>query len=201
MKKTEFNKLLESIQLLNNGQFRQIKELINNIESINFVSTELETPTFEICCGHCKSNNFRRWGKQSDLQRYKCKSCGKTFNSLTGTPLARLKKKGHWLDYSQCIIEGLSVRESARICNVHRNTTFKWRHRFLKNSLTIKPKKLSGIIEMMNLKFKKSFKGSEVPINRGKETIDVIFNQNRNLEIYNSILESLNQQTLSKSLS
>ena len=103
MKKTEFNKLLESIQLLNNGQFRQVKELINNIESINFVSTELETPTFEICCGHCKSNNFRRWGKQSDLQRY--------------------------------------------------------------------------------------------------ETIDVIFNQNRNLEIYNSILESLNQQTLSKSLS
>jgi transposase-like protein len=54
----------------------------------------------------------------------------KTFNSLKKTPLAGLRRKGHWLNYSECLKEGLTIREAAKRCGIHRNTSFRWRHRF-----------------------------------------------------------------------
>lgn len=41
-------------------------------------------------CPHCHSENMWRWGHASGLQRYRCKDCKKTYNALTGTPLAHL---------------------------------------------------------------------------------------------------------------
>lgn len=73
-------------------------------------------------------------GKRQDLQRYKCKTCHKILNSLTNAPLTRLHKKESWLKYDQCLKEGKSVRKSTTDCKLHRNTAFKWRHQFLKNS-------------------------------------------------------------------
>jgi transposase-like protein len=35
--------------------------------------------------------------RADDLQRYKCRVCGVTFNALTGTPLARLRQREKWL--------------------------------------------------------------------------------------------------------
>jgi hypothetical protein len=37
------------------------------------------------------------------LQRYKCRACGKTFNALSGTPLARLRHKDKWLEQTQAL--------------------------------------------------------------------------------------------------
>ncbi len=41
----------------------------------------------------CGATHIRRYGMEHGLQRYRCVGCGRTFNSLTGTPLARLLKK------------------------------------------------------------------------------------------------------------
>jgi transposase-like protein len=54
-----------------------------------------------------------------------------SFNALTGTPLARLRKRERWLPYLQCIIESRTVRAAAIIVGVHRTTSFRWRHRFV----------------------------------------------------------------------
>jgi hypothetical protein len=40
-----------------------------------------------------------RHGFANDLQRFRCCDCGRTFNDLTGTPLARLRHKAKWLAY------------------------------------------------------------------------------------------------------
>lgn len=40
---------------------------------------------------------MHRCGHASGLQRYRCLSCGCSFNALTGAPLARLRKRAHWL--------------------------------------------------------------------------------------------------------
>ena len=82
-------------------------------------------------CPHCRRGEVARWGKSSGLQRYRCGACRSTFNALTGTPLARLRKKDKWLTYAQQMGEGQSVRKSAVACDVHRNTAFRWRRRFL----------------------------------------------------------------------
>ena len=54
------------------------------------------------------------------------------FNALTGTALARLRHKDKWFDYEQAMVQGVSVRKAAISCGVAMNTSFKWRHRFLR---------------------------------------------------------------------
>jgi len=196
----EFIILLDKIDLLDNRQFRIIKEKVLNTESLNFVSNYIETHRHEINCSHCGSHEIKRWGKRSGLQRYKCKSCNKTFNSLTGTPLARLRKKGRWLNYAHCIKDGDSVRKAALKCGVHYNTTFKWRHRFLENSINIRPETLNGIIESMNIVLPKSYKGQKIKQNKIKEKICVIFARDRNGNEFDKIVNRLNIEELNNNL-
>ncbi len=43
-------------------------------------------------CPHCACPRLRRSGFASGLQRYRCLYCRRSFNALTGTALARLRK-------------------------------------------------------------------------------------------------------------
>src|SRR5450830_1338755 len=47
------------------------------------------TAQARLCCPACRSRHVHRHGHANDLQRYRCVPCGKTFNALTGTPLAQ----------------------------------------------------------------------------------------------------------------
>lgn len=66
---------------------------------------------------------------------------------MTGTPLARLRKRGHWLTYLQCVLDSCTVREAARLTGIHRTTSFRWRHRFVPGFARDRPTQLSGIVE------------------------------------------------------
>src|SRR3954468_16775455 len=83
-------------------------------------------------CPHCAEAAPRRWGRASGLRRYRCKACRKTFNALTGTSLARLRKKACWLAYGEALAAGMSLTKAAAHCGVHLTTSFRWRHRFLR---------------------------------------------------------------------
>ena len=83
-------------------------------------------------CLYCKSSNVKKWGRQSGLQRMRCFDCGKSFNALTGTPLAHLRKKDEWLKMAAALKDGLTVKDTAKKCNSCISTAFRWRHRFLK---------------------------------------------------------------------
>jgi transposase-like protein len=54
--------------------------------------------------------------------------CGKTFNALTGTPLARLQRRDAWLRYAR-FGDGVSLRKAAKRAD-RADTAFRWRHRF-----------------------------------------------------------------------
>ncbi|GGC22144.1 hypothetical protein GCM10011572_49490 [Pseudoduganella buxea] len=82
-------------------------------------------------CPHCGANRLYRHGFASGLQRFRCPSCRKTCNALTGTPLAHLRRRDRWRPFLESLIESLSVRDSATLVGIHRNTSFRWRHRFL----------------------------------------------------------------------
>lgn len=97
-------------------------------------------------CPHCQSSHYCRWGRASGLIRYG--QCQKTFNCLTGKPLARLRYKARWLRYARTMADGLSVRKAAKTCDVHKNTAFRWRHRFLKQPEQARPAVLAGIVEI-----------------------------------------------------
>src|ERR1700738_4506012 len=93
------------------------------------------------------------------LLRFGCKSCGRTFNALTKTPMAHLRKKEKWLDHARAMIEGKSLAKTAALCGVHPTTAFRWRHRFLRAPASDKPRSLSGIVEADETFILESFKG------------------------------------------
>ncbi len=57
------------------------------------------------------------------------------------------------------MIAGETVRAAARRCGVHKNTSFRWRHRFLAKLSGAKPAHLHGIVEADETYFLESFKG------------------------------------------
>jgi hypothetical protein len=57
--------------------------------------------------------------------------------------------------------QGQSVRRSAQACGVHRNTAFRWRHRFLRLPTEQQPEQLEGIVEGDETFFLESFKGKK----------------------------------------
>ena len=117
-------------------------------------------------CGHCKATRFSHWGRANGLARYFCKDCGRTFNALTGTPLSHLRRRDAWLAYAQAIVDRVSLREAARRAGVVLDTSFRWRHRFVKLARDNKPATVKGIVEADETFILKSAKGSRKLVGR-----------------------------------
>ena len=123
-------------------------------------------------CPHCDSDDIRPWGRAGGKPRYRCVTCSRTFNPLTGTPLSGLHYPNRWGDQAQALIEGETVAKAAARCGVDYTTAFRWRHRFLKALTLDKPTSLSGIVEADETFILESFKGKRrdlprVPRKRG----------------------------------
>lgn len=112
-------------------------------------------------CPHCGATDDRlgSWGQSHGLKRYRCRDCGRTFNALTGTALAHLRKREQWTRYAELLIEGASLREVARRCQIDKNTAFRWRHRFLRDAAGHRAEHEAGIVEADETFFLESFKG------------------------------------------
>src|SRR5947208_2268145 len=110
-------------------------------------------------CPHCGAERLQRWGFASGLRRYRCQACRKTFNALTGTSLARLRKKACWLRYGQALAAGMSLTKAAAHCGVHLTTSFRWRHRFLRAPAAAR-EAWGGGVEADETFFRRSHKGS-----------------------------------------
>jgi transposase-like protein len=160
MDKDVFQKVIALIDDLSHEQRKLLKKSLegeNDFEKVvSIIENRLATKRE---CAHCKSENVKKWGKSVGLQRYRCFDCGKTFNALTGSPLAFLRKKERWLHMALALKEGLSVRKTAALCGVSVPTAFRWRHRFLRAAAADKPIKLQGIAEADETYFLESFKG------------------------------------------
>lgn len=167
MKAEEFQILSGSLENLTPHQRNVLADRLREMRHIQAVNTLVESRAVEKptcpCCGH---EHVSRWGSASGLQRYRCGSCKATFNALTGTPLARLRHKEKWLEYTQQMAEGQSVRKSAKVCEVHRNTAFRWRHRFLALPNVQKATRLVGIAEADETFFLESLKGKKQGMSR-----------------------------------
>lgn len=112
-------------------------------------------------CPHCGASVDRlgSWGQSHGRKRYRCRDCGRTFNVLTGTTLAHLRKREQWTRYAELLIKGVSLREAARRCQIDKNTAFRWRHRFLRDVAVHRAEHEAGIIEADETFFLESFKG------------------------------------------
>ncbi len=167
MKARDFRELVEQLGDLSEVQREALVEALSAKGSGDEVIAMIETRFAAApACGHCGEANFKPWGWASDLKRYKCKACGRTFNALTGTPLAGLRLREKWLDYARALVDGVSLRKAAERTDIHLETSFRWRHRFLAAAKDKKASTVTGIVEADETFILKSAKGSRKLVGR-----------------------------------
>lgn len=214
MRSTEFKDWMSSIERMSRHQREQLRKRLAGKEDTDEVIALIEGhQPDKLACPDCKSTELYRWGNVSQLQRYRCRQCHRTFNALTGTPLARLRHKDKWFEYEQTLIQGLSIRQSADSCGIANNTSFKWRHRFLQIPAARQPGKMNGIVEADETYFLESFKGQRrlprsarkrggkaVKKGTSKEQVPVLVVRDRHGETASCILQGTSTQQIEPAL-
>ena len=161
MKLPRFIKWFAALPALNQPQRLQVLDALRPAAGLHQVRALIEQcRSANRRCPHCQCERWHRHGYANDLQRYRCRACRRTFNDLTGTPLARLRLRGKWLDYLEALRASTPVRAAADGVKVHRNTAFRWRHRFLNRVKEDRPAALHGIVEADEMFILESQKGS-----------------------------------------
>ena len=132
MKKQKFSDFLAQLKNLTEAQRAVLLDLLGKAQHEKSPAALVDEKfTGKPVCPQCCSGSLHKWGIVSGIQRYRCKDCGRSFNALTGTPMARLRKKELWLEHSKALVDSLSLSKAAERCGIDRTTAFRWRHRFL----------------------------------------------------------------------
>lgn len=167
MKAQDFRALVEQLGDLTRVQREALVEALSAKGSSAEVVALIETRFAAApVCGHCGEADLKPWGTASGLKRYMCKACDRTFNALTGTPLSGLRLRDKWLGYARSLVEGVSLRKAAAQNDIHLETSFRWRHRFLASARSKKAIAVAGIVEADETFILKSAKGSRKIVGR-----------------------------------
>ena len=125
MRQRELKKLKAMLEKLTFGQRRELLDGLAAEHGATASIGIIEQTAESQYCPHCGSAHAVRNGSASGLQRYKCRSCNRTFNALTGTPLARLRQKAKWLAQAEVLRDGITVTQAAKRLKVARSTAFR----------------------------------------------------------------------------
>ncbi len=148
----EFNVLMDKIEM-NKERILVIDKLIESIRGAKYSEG--------VKCDHCSSSEVIKYGKYKNIQRYKCKCCGRTFSILSKTLLTMTHYPEKWVDFLSCFQKGLSIRKCAELLDISVPTAFNWRHKLLKSISSTEKNKFSGIVEIGELYFPESEKGNK----------------------------------------
>ena len=87
-----FNEWMKQVPRLTLRQRELLRKRLDALDGQHQALAVIELPgsTEPRSCPHCQGTDLDRHGQVSGLQRYRCQICHRTFNSLTGTALARL---------------------------------------------------------------------------------------------------------------
>ena len=119
-------------------------------------------------CPHCGGKRIVRHGRDAGgRQRFRClktdeaHGCGRTFNGLSGTAFARMRKPELWSGYAKHLASGVSLTKIVERADmaISRFTAWRWRHRLLAPLAAAKPERLGGVVEADETFFLRSFKG------------------------------------------
>lgn len=151
----------EKILELYSGLSLENKKLV--LDKLNKIDSELESKirdqTFVSLCPHCESSLIVKNGKRAKLQKYKCKTCCKTFSYRTKSCLHKIKKTEKFEAYKTLMFENYyTLKQMATKIGISIQTSFDWRHKIL-SSLNNEDVTFSGITEIDDIWFLYSQKG------------------------------------------
>ena len=86
-----------------------------------------------IACPHCHSRAttlVSRSHPRRPMPSFRCAACSRTFNRLTGTPLARLRHADRFYDFVRLLSAQMSYKEAAEILEVDYSAIANWAEKF-----------------------------------------------------------------------
>jgi len=150
---------LELIGLLQKQAHSRLSEIA--------VQRRTEIVTGRRKCVHCGHTDIVKHGQdENKRQRFRCRKsgavgCGKTYNIMTGTVLARMRHPGKWVGYAAEMANHKSIVElSASNLGVSRLTAWRWRQKLLSVQVSRGEPPLKGVVEADETYFLTSYKGS-----------------------------------------
>ncbi|BDC95008.1 IS1595 family transposase [Treponema saccharophilum] len=159
------SELFQTLKTLSKADLNSVKQFLESIDyNYNGFEDFLLSKKAEngISCPHCSSFNIKKNGHKGLMQRFMCHDCHKTFSARNNTITFSSKKSfATWKKYLECMMNGFTVRRSAEICGINKDTAFIWRHKVLdalqnmQNSV-----ELNGVVEADETFFALSFKGN-----------------------------------------
>jgi ribosomal protein L37AE/L43A len=86
MEACAFDLYLTQIAQLSRAQCMRVLALLKPAVDQGRTAAVIENAVApRLCCPRCQGKQLYRHGTKSGLQRFRCRACGRTFNSLTGT--------------------------------------------------------------------------------------------------------------------
>jgi transposase-like protein len=113
-------------------------------------------------CPHCGHTKYVRFGRKSGSQRYKCKSCGRSFTEYSGTWMAGIHHKDKIEGYLRLMVDEKSLDRIKESLSINKKTAFDWRHKILASLSETDKGDFVGITESDETFFLKSEKGRNV---------------------------------------
>ncbi len=150
------------ISELNEDQKKELAHLLNrdlNVPKLNQLISDMNKYR-PISCPHCQGSDIYGHGVYKSRKRYKCKSCAKTFNDLTGTAMDGIKKVNKFQDYLVLMIQSMSIRKASKKLGVNVKTIFDWRHKLLSCLSILNGEEFTGIVECDDKQLDINNKGS-----------------------------------------
>lgn len=142
-----FRRWLSAIDLLTEEQKAEVvNSLAERPSGVASVAAVEQNVGADRICPHCQAPGAVANGKNRGLQRYRCRSCHRTFSAASGTPLCGLHHKERWLEMASALADGDTLKTTAERCGIHVSTAHRWRHRFLA-AVKSGAETLRGIVE------------------------------------------------------
>lgn len=138
-----------------------------------------------ITCPNCEGDWIIKNGHAKEVQRYKCKICGKTFTLFSNTIVSGSHYKEKWGDFIKTMEESMSLRGAEEKIGVNYGTLFYWRHKIMSILEGKNEEKLKGVIEIINEKIPFLDKNNKKEkVNRGKVCITFIYERDARLDFF-----------------
>lgn len=122
----------------------------------------LATKMSGLVCPRCTSAACHKYGRKLGIQRFRCTSCGRTFNETVNTPLHGIHDKQKMQDYLVTMRDQQSIRAASKQLGISVPTSFSWRHRILSSLKESIVSPSSTPVSVCEIQLPHSFKGKRV---------------------------------------
>lgn len=129
----------------------------------DFIKEEIYQSIKIECCPSCGGNKYIKHGSYNNIQRYKCKECGKTFSKTTNSLWSYSKKDfNKWITFVEFTMKRKTLRFCAKKLKLNLATVFYWRHKILHGLKigSMPTSKLKGNVHINKTILKENFKGN-----------------------------------------